>query len=149
MLLDNNFVYVGGSKGIAASASGFAPIYMKLNPDLTVVEAYEIAENSASMPWYAIDMIELNNDYFPVLHASPRDANYALLDNSFPILYVTTRADSPHDAACPKLTVLKMLFDDNAVRFTTQIIGMSQDANQKMILNYVKSYTAEYEKLGV
>ena len=122
---------------------------MKLNPDLSVVEAYEIAENSATMPWYAIDMIELNNDYFPVLHASPRDANYNLLDNSYPILFTTTRSDSPQDTACAKLTVLKMLFDTNAVRFTTHIMGISQDSNQKLVLNYMKSFTGNYAKIGV
>ena len=125
--VDANIIHVAGSKGIAASADAFTPLYVKLNMNLAVIQGYELNQEIGTAPWYAFDMIEFGENWNPVLHASPRDANYNLMDNRYYNLYITTRQDWGYGGAhgCGYLNVMNLYYDTSTSYFKLVILGMS------------------------
>ena len=120
-------IHLGGSKGIAASADAYTPLYVMLNMNLAVIRGYELNQEISTAPWYAFDMIEFGENWNPVLHASPRDANYNLMDNRYYNLYITTRQDWGHGGAhgCGYLNVMNLYYDTTTSYFKLKILGMS------------------------
>ena len=123
--VDQNVIHLAGSKGIAASADAFTPLYVKLNMNLGVIQGYELNQEKSTAPWYAFDMIDFDAGWFPILHASPRDANYDLMDNRYYNLYVTTRQDWGYSGAngCGYLNVLNLYYDTTTSYFKLKILG--------------------------
>jgi hypothetical protein len=123
--VDNNVIHIGGAKGILASPDGFTPLYVTLNTNLQVIAGYELNVESPTAPWYSFDMIDFGVNWNAVLHASPRDANFNLMNNQNYNLYVTTRQDWGYSGAngCGYLNVLNLYYETTTSYFKLKILG--------------------------
>ena len=122
--------------------------------NLAVIQGYELNQEISTAPWYAFDMIEFGENWNPILHASPRDANYNLMDNRYYNLYVTTRQDWGYGGAhgCGYLNVMNLWYDTTTSYFKLVILGTTyyqySGYNYFMFWHYLKIYDNDFEHIG-